>query len=139
MAVAAPRALAEHGTPRTLDDLQGRPWIVFDRDLAMHAPWWRSTFGRAVALPARVVCEIANLDEMRALAEAGVGFAVLPDYHVAESIRAGRLRIVAPPRRTAGGASPRKPHEAVNGIHLVWRRSTVETARLRAVRESLMH
>src|SRR5437764_8422119 len=55
--------------PRTLDEFQRAPWIVFDRDLAMHAPWWRATFGRRAALPQTIVAEASELEAMLALVE----------------------------------------------------------------------
>jgi DNA-binding transcriptional LysR family regulator len=126
VAVASPAYLAVHGRPVTADGYRAQRWIVFDRDLAMHAPWWRATFGRRAPLPERIACTVASLDEMLALAEAGVGLAVLPDYHVAAALAARRLVLVP------GARSP-----ARNQLLLGWRRGAVESARLRAVRDAL--
>jgi DNA-binding transcriptional LysR family regulator len=85
-AYASPGYLAAHGEPRTAADFASRPFIAYDDDLAMHAPWWRATFGRRVAVAARIVCFAASVDELAALAEAGVGIVVLPDHVATPSV-----------------------------------------------------
>jgi DNA-binding transcriptional LysR family regulator len=127
LAVAAPAYLARRGTPRGQAEFAAHRYLVFDGDLAMHAPWWRACFGGRARLPRDVVCEVASQEELQALAEAAVGIAVLPDYQVADALRAGLLRALAPPR-----ARP-----ARNTIHLAWRKGAIETARLRAARDAL--
>jgi DNA-binding transcriptional LysR family regulator len=85
LAVAAPACLARRGQPRTAADFREHRYVVFDRDLAMHAPWWRAAFGGRTALPENIACEVASLEEMMALAIAGAAIAVLPDYQVADA------------------------------------------------------
>ena len=127
LAVAAPGALDPRRPPRSLEDFTRLRYLVFDRDLAMHAPWWRASFGRKAALPPDIICEMASLEELLALAEEGVGVAVLPDYHVAPSVAARRVRVLTPE-----GARP-----ARNTLFLAWRAAAVQTARFVAVRDAL--
>lgn len=132
VACAAPAYLARHGTPRSASDFRQHRFVVFDRDLAMHAPWWRASFGSKVALPENIACEVASLEQMMDLAIAGAGVVVLPDYQVAETVRAGALRILEPAR----GQHTRQ-RAARNTLFLAWRRGAIESARLRTVREAL--
>jgi DNA-binding transcriptional LysR family regulator len=125
VAVASPRYLERHGTPRALEDWDDHRIVVFDRDMPMFSSFWRAAYGRAAAR-ASVACRAASLDEMRALAESGVGIAVLPDYFVEDAIARGRLTPV-PGKRTAR-----------NGIHLAWRTSAVASARVKLVRDALV-
>lgn len=126
VAVAAPGRFV--GSGRTRDDFAVQRWIRFDRDEAMHGPWWRASFGRDAAPAVDVVCEVASLDEMLALVEAGVGMAVLPDYQLTDALAAGRVVVVEPDPclRQARGT-----------ILLAWRAGAIPTARLTAVREGL--
>ncbi len=127
-AVASPRYLERQGTPRTADDFEQHRLVVFDEDLPMHAAWWRAAFGGRAALRGRIACRIASLDEMRALAIAGAGVAVLPDYFVADAVADGSLVVVNPRARKSSARNP---------IVLAWRRGIAQTARLRAVRDAL--
>jgi DNA-binding transcriptional LysR family regulator len=127
MAVAARGGVEAKRRPRSLEDFANLRYLVFDRDLPMHAHWWRASFGRKAALPEQVVCEVASLEELLALVEARAGVAVLPDYHVAAAIRARRVIEL-----TAPGARP-----ARNAISLCWRATAVPTARFVAVRKGL--
>lgn len=132
IAVASPHYLRERGVPRTAADFSAHPYIAFDADLAMLTPWWRAAFGLKAPLPERVVCRIANLDEMLALAEAGCGIAVLPDYHVESALRAGRVQALVPERRRGSLRQPR------GTLWLAWRRAAAPTARFLAVRDGLL-
>ncbi|MBN8470563.1 LysR family transcriptional regulator [Corallococcus exiguus] len=132
VAVGAPSYLKRWGTPRGARDFGAHRFIAFDADLAMLAPWWRATFGPKEPLPAQVVCRVANLDEMLALVEAGVGLAVLPDYLVAPAVREKRVVTLTPElaRRSA-----RKPRGT---LYVAWRRAAAPTARFLAVRDWLL-
>jgi DNA-binding transcriptional LysR family regulator len=121
-------ALSATGSvPAGREQLQAARWIVFDEDLPMHAHWWRSAFGARAPLPERLVCQVASLDEMQALAEAGIGLAVLPDYAVAPAVEAGRLVVIPSPGRPAR-----------NTLWLVHRQGIPLTARFEAVRQALL-
>jgi DNA-binding transcriptional LysR family regulator len=128
VAVAAPAYTHARGTPRTLADFRAHRYLVFDAELAMHAPWWRASFGARAPLPVDVVCEVASLEELLALAEAGLGIAVLPDYQVEKSVAAGRVRVLVPGPR----ARP-----ARNTVFLAGRRGAIDSPRLRAARAAL--
>ncbi|EPX57900.1 hypothetical protein D187_004434 [Cystobacter fuscus DSM 2262] len=132
VAVASPDHVRRWGTPRTAREFAAQRFIAFDADLAMLGPWWRAAFGAREPLPTHVVCRIANLDEMLALAEAGSGIAVLPDYLVAPAIRAGRVVVLAPESGRRSGRRPR------GTLWVAWRRAAAPTARFLAVRDWLL-
>jgi DNA-binding transcriptional LysR family regulator len=121
------------GQPRTLAEFQAQRWAVFDRDLPMLAPWWRASFGPKAALPTRMVCCVPNLEELLALAEAGVALTVLPDYLVAPAVEERRVMVLAP----AAGQYSRQ-RAAGNTLFLAWRQGLVESARIRVVRQALV-
>jgi DNA-binding transcriptional LysR family regulator len=79
-----------------------------------------------------VVCHITNLDEMQALAEAGCGITVLPDYLVGPAVSAGRLVALEP---ESGRRSPRRPRGT---LWLAWRRAAAPSARFLAMRDWLL-
>jgi DNA-binding transcriptional LysR family regulator len=132
VAVATPRYIQRHGRPVTAEQFREHAFIVFDEDLAMHATWWRASFGQRADMPTRIACRIASLDEMLALALEGFGIVVLPDYFVRDGLEHGRLFSLAPTRDRATRGVARNP------IRLVWRAGHVETARIRLVREALL-
>lgn len=125
--VASPAYLARFGTPRTVEDFRRHRWLRFDRDAAMHRPWWRASFGRDAPPVTDVICEIASLEEMADLVEDGVALAVLPDYLVADAVAADRLVVLAP--------EDGRPSRGT--IHLAWRHGAVASARFRAVQAAL--
>ncbi|MBL8940680.1 MAG: LysR family transcriptional regulator [Archangium sp.] len=131
VAVAAPALLRRLPAARTEAALREWPWLAFDSDLAMHAPWWRASFGRAATPPRRLVAAVASLEHLQAFAEAALGAVVLPDYLVGPALSARRLVRVYP------SAPGRAAREATNTLFLVSRRGAPPTARLLAVREAL--
>ncbi|MHB8419670.1 MAG: LysR family transcriptional regulator [Myxococcales bacterium] len=130
LAVGAPDYLKRRGAPRTLAAFSEHPFIVFDQELAMLRPWWRAHFGPRAALPPRHACRVASLDEILALTEAGIGLTVLPNFFIEDSLARGAVALVPPDPPRSGHA-----RRALYPIYLCWRRSALETARLRAVRE----
>jgi len=122
VAVAAPAYLERHGRPRSARDFAAHAWLVFDADLAMHATFWRAAFGRRAPQPGNLRCRIGSLDELAALAEAGLGMTVLPSYFVVGK----RLTTLPSPGR-----------RALSPIHLAWRTGAAETARFVTVRDRL--
>jgi DNA-binding transcriptional LysR family regulator len=132
-AVAARSYLRRWGKPTQLADFQAHRYGVFDPDLAMHGPWWRAWFGARAPLPAQIVAEVPSLDELLALAVAGVCITVLPAYLTTELVRAGRLERITPALPAARG----RARGASNEIYLAWRRGAVASARLTALRAAL--
>lgn len=120
IAVASPALARQHR-----DFAQAR-YLVFDDDLPMLAPWWRASFGRSAKLQPQIAARVASLDELQALAEAGAGVAVLPDYFVADAVKARRLVKLATPGRPA-----------TNTLFLAWRSHAVATARFLSVKAAL--
>jgi DNA-binding transcriptional LysR family regulator len=118
-------AVASVAYARHLQALEAERYIVFDEDLPMHAAWWRAQFGRNAAQSGRIVARVASLDEMRALAQAGAGIAVLPDYFLEGDGGRGLVQLES------------KARPAKNTLFLAWRQHTVETARFLAVKEAL--
>lgn len=117
-------AVCSPGYFREVRELENARYIVFDDDLPMHQVWWRAQFGRKSQLRPRIAAKVASLDEMRALAESGLGIAILPDYFVADMRGLAHIKTSASP--------------AKNTLFLCWRASQVETARFLAVREALI-
>lgn len=132
--VASPGYLARHGQPATAAEHTGHRYLVFDDDLAMHAPYFRAAFGARAPPPQNIAGRIASLEEMLALVEGGVALAVLPDYAVAEAVQADRVRVIAPQR---ADRSNRPARAADNTLYLARRKSAVEPARVRVVLAAL--
>lgn len=130
--VASPGYLKKHGAPRSYDDFAASPFIVYDENIIMLAPWWRTKFGRRAPMPAHHACRVGNLDEMLALAEADVGLTVLPSFFVEQSLLA-KATVLLEPRV---GKHP--PRRSLYPIHLAWRRTAVDSARVRVVRQLLL-
>ncbi|WP_049623195.1 LysR family transcriptional regulator [Frateuria defendens] len=109
LAVAAPAYLASHGTPRRPEDLAAHDWLA----IAVLASPLRWTFtaanGRRRTVRMRQVAQANNAAAVHAMALAGAGVAVLPDYLVEADLRAGRLQALL--------ASHRLPE---GGIHAVY-------------------
>jgi DNA-binding transcriptional LysR family regulator len=120
--------------PETKEAFLAARYIVFSDELPMHEAWWRASFGKRAPLPKSIVCRIASLDEMLALAEAGLGITVLPSYFIEESLAKKRLLVLWPPKARPGAV----PRTAENTLHLVWRKGTIETARFRLVRDAIL-
>ncbi|GAA0685404.1 LysR family transcriptional regulator [Dyella marensis] len=102
--VGAPAYLAEHGTPRRLDDLAAHGAIAMS---ALPVPLrWQFTGpgGARRTLRLRQAAQANSAAAVRGLVLAGTGIAVLPDYLVEEDIRAGRLvALLAQYRLPEGG------------------------------------
>ena len=124
--MCSPSYLQGTALPSTAKELEQQRYVVYDDSRPMHDAWWRSVMGRSAA-PPRVVCSIANLDEMLYLVEQGAGVAVLPNYLVAELVTRGKLLRL--------GARKQVPQ---NPVRLVWRKAAIETSRFKMVREALL-
>ena len=93
---AAPEYLAQHGTPRSLPDLdQGHLFIAYGPKKLAPIPNlnWQLTIGREPgALPRSAVIEANTIKSMMKATEAGFGICGLPDYVAVES--PGLVRIL---------------------------------------------
>ena len=94
VAVASPKFLKMHGVPRSPEDLQGYPCVVFD------SPWlspWRFSYPdaneiRTVRHTPRLL--VSSPDAAADAAIAGVGATLLLEHDVAEAVRAGALQVI---------------------------------------------
>ncbi len=87
---ASPRYLAQHGVPKTLEDLQRHTMLIYT--LANKPHEFRFTkAGKTVTLNLKGVMEANDGQILRAAALDGMGILVQPSYIVYEDIVAGRL------------------------------------------------
>lgn len=87
---ASPRYLAQHGVPKTLEDLQRHKLLIYT--LANKPHEFRFTkAGKTVTLNFKGVMEANDGQILRAAALDGMGILVQPSYIVYEDIVAGRL------------------------------------------------
>jgi DNA-binding transcriptional LysR family regulator len=126
VAVGAP-ALARVAQPTSETETARLPWLLFDQDRPMHDTWWRATFGATAKLKPTLACEAPSLEVLEALALAGAGWVVLPDYLAGQAISEKTLVVLPVAAK----------REAKNGLHLAWRAGVVATARLDIVRRAL--
>jgi len=110
---ASPRYLAEHGTPRTLDDLQRHKLLIYT--YANNPNELRFTRdGQASVVTARGLLESNDGQILRAAALDGMGILVQPTYILYDDIVAGRLVPVLDewdlPRLTINLAYPSRRH-----------------------------
>lgn len=134
VAIANPKYLKRYGTPSDAHDFREHRYIVFDDDLPMHAAWWRAAFGPREPPPVRIAARVASLDEMSAMACAGVGIAVLPSYFVEGCLATGKA-IALSPREDQ---NPKRKRVARNAIYLAWRKDAALTPRFQAARSALL-
>jgi DNA-binding transcriptional LysR family regulator len=126
---ASPRYLAADGAPSTAAECASHRFVVWGDDLPMHGAWWRATFGAREKMRGAFVCKVASLDEMRALAESGIGLVVLPDYFASDALAAKTLVEIDVGSRT---------RKAQNPLFLAHRERSVQNARFVAVRDALL-
>jgi DNA-binding transcriptional LysR family regulator len=110
---ASPRYLAEHGTPRTLDDLQRHKLLIYT--YANNPNELRFTRdGQASAVTVRGLLESNDGQILRAAALDGMGILVQPTYILYDDIVAGRLVPLLDewdlPRLTINLAYPSRRH-----------------------------
>jgi DNA-binding transcriptional LysR family regulator len=126
-AVCTTEYLAGRNAPETADDFEKHDLIIYDQGRPMHEIWWRASFGKQEPNVERIVCAVANLDEMLYLVESHFGIAVLPDYLVADAVARGTLVRVG----------PRQHKGPKNNIYVAWRKSAIETSRFKVLRKVL--
>jgi LysR family transcriptional regulator for bpeEF and oprC len=131
LAVASPRYLAKAGRLASATDFRAQRYVVYDASLPLHERWWRDTFGARESFDARVVAQIASLDEMLAFACAGVGIAVLPDHQLADFLSSGALVALHPERA-------RLERRPAARVYLAWRREQGQSERMQAILQVLL-
>lgn len=95
-AVASPDYLAKHGNPMTPDDLRNHQCIRF-RFLSGALYHWDLEYrGRGTNVNVNGPMTLGNTNLMVDAALAGIGIAWVPDYHVHQHLRDGRLVQVLP-------------------------------------------
>jgi DNA-binding transcriptional LysR family regulator len=93
--VAAPDYLRRRGSPLRVDDLADHDCIV--RRVTSGDDEWRLTGPEGlVSVAVRGLVSTNNNEAVRAAALSGLGVALLPEYLVADDLRAGRLERVLP-------------------------------------------
>jgi DNA-binding transcriptional LysR family regulator len=125
----SPRYLGAHGAPRSAEDCASHRFVVWGDDLPMHGTWWRATFGAREKMRGAFVCKVASLDEMRALAESGLGLVVLPDYFASDALAAKTLVEIVIATRG---------RKAQNPLFLAHREKSVQTTRFTVVKAALL-
>jgi DNA-binding transcriptional LysR family regulator len=111
----------------TSQDALAWSWLAFDEDRPLLERWWRGTFGGRARMP-EPRGFAADLPALRALASAGHGVVVLPDYFVADDLAAGRLHAV----RLARARRVR------NVLYVAWRKGSIASPRRTAVLDAIV-
>jgi DNA-binding transcriptional LysR family regulator len=99
--VASPAWLAEHGAPASPEALAHAHGLVFSAGAGWRG-WPMAWDGRDVWVRPATITSATAGDFLRALARAGEGVTVLPDWLVAHDLAAGTLVPVSPQVRLAG-------------------------------------
>ncbi|WNG51486.1 LysR family transcriptional regulator [Archangium minus] len=89
--VGSPAYFAEHGKPRTPDDLTGHAAIRMRLAHGGLYRWELERRGEAleIDLPPRLI--LSDLHTLRQAARAGIGLAFLSEWHIADDLASGRL------------------------------------------------
>ncbi|WP_342108770.1 substrate-binding domain-containing protein [Methylobacterium sp. SI9] len=124
--VAAPD-LAARAKGRTVSAglLRDLPCLAYDEELALIGAFFVAVFGVPAAL--RPAATAPDLRILLGMAEAGMGWTILPDYLCAGALAAGRLAELPTDR-----AGP------VNTLYLAWTRASLREARTVHVRDMLL-
>ncbi|WP_299049216.1 LysR family transcriptional regulator [uncultured Tateyamaria sp.] len=126
LAVAAPR-LADRlaRAPDLQEALRAAPHIAYDTDRPLVRGWCAANqIDLGAALP---VLTAPDIRAVRACAEAGAGWSVIPDYLCAPSLSAGTLRALRAPVSTPQ-----------NTLYLVWVKSALRHPRVAFARQTLL-
>jgi DNA-binding transcriptional LysR family regulator len=92
--VAAPSLVKRLGRPKDLGDLEGHPCISFAPE---GTAWTLRAGAKTVEVALRPRLVVNDYEMLRAVARAGFGIALLPDYLCEDDVRAGRLQAVLEP------------------------------------------
>jgi DNA-binding transcriptional LysR family regulator len=94
--VAAPACLEAHGVPTHPLELAELPCIAYAYQSGSEAWRFRNAAGEAATVRPAGPLRVNNGDAMLPSLIAGIGFGVLPEFLVRETLADGRLRIVLP-------------------------------------------
>ncbi|MGB1558261.1 MAG: LysR family transcriptional regulator [Oceanococcaceae bacterium] len=86
---AAPSYLEAHGAPQSLEDLAQHRCLSYPASRPGYWDFWSE--GQHQAVPIQSPLSINSVDTVRSLVLQGFGLALLPNYAVAEPLRAGKL------------------------------------------------
>ena len=90
--VAAPSYLAEHGAPRSLDDLTAHRALTYtNRGVT---DWQFAGPNGAITIKAPVGLRVNNGDMLRDATLAGLGIAFLPTFIIGDAVKAGMLKVI---------------------------------------------
>jgi DNA-binding transcriptional LysR family regulator len=90
--VVSPSYIAEHGAPKTPDDLAAHKCLTYGHTTLLQR-WPLMKNGVALSVPVTSILCSNNGDILRSAALAGRGISDLPTFLVGPDIRAGRLRV----------------------------------------------
>ncbi len=90
---AAPRYLAQHGTPQTPEDLGHHRCLTYGHMAATHR-WTLTRDGETITVPVNSRLCSNNGDVLRSAALSGIGITSLPTFLIGPDIAAGRLKVV---------------------------------------------
>ena len=92
---ASPGYLDKHGTPQTVEELDGHKLILFG---SYHPPVpdvnWLAELGRRPGDPRRALLEVNSLHAMVEAVKSGLGVAAVPDYMAMEAEADGLVRLL---------------------------------------------
>ena len=88
---ASPAYLAQHGAPRTPEDLRGQSCLI-NSNIAASREWrFVGPGGEAIVVPVSSRASFNNGDAMRIAAARGLGFVRLPTFICGDDLRSGAL------------------------------------------------
>jgi DNA-binding transcriptional LysR family regulator len=102
--LAAPSYLKAHGRPRHPLELAERPCIAYAYQSGNETWRFRKSSGESASVRPTGQLRVNNGDAMLPALEAGLGFAILPQFIAGEAVAAGRLEIVLPEWRLPASA-----------------------------------
>ncbi|SAK53203.1 LysR family transcriptional regulator [Caballeronia ptereochthonis] len=124
---ASPAYLARHGTPDTLDDLNGHAGVVYSR-AGMLLPWdLRDEEGRVKRVDIRARVSLDDVQAIASAAVAGFGLARIPSWLLARYLKTGELVLVR-------GQCSLPPQE----INVVWPQTRYMPSKTRCAIDALV-
>jgi DNA-binding transcriptional LysR family regulator len=93
---ASPEYLAQHGTPRTPQDLASHNCLLYYGLPAGRGHWRYTMNGREVTPELKGNCRVNNSEVLLSMARCGMGIIVFPTYMVGSDLQSGKLREILP-------------------------------------------